>query len=79
MHAGDVLADVWSKLIVDGHPTVAKFIQPENSELDRNDRSTTELVWQAKHLRRSQYFLQIVKCLDPKCCNKFRSSYLNVM
>ena len=35
--------------------------------------------WKASHVRQSQYFLQIVKCLDENCCLSFRSSYLKVV
>ena len=34
--------------------------------------------WKACHVRQSQYFLQIVKCTDPRCCSNFQSSYLKV-
>ena len=32
-----------------------------------------------KHIRESQYLLQIVKCKDSKCCNRFCLSYLKVV
>ena len=35
--------------------------------------------WKACHVRQSQYFLQIVKCTDPRCCSNFQSSYLKVV
>ena len=32
--------------------------------------------WKTCHVRQSQYFLQTVKCKDPKCCSSFQSSSL---
>ena len=46
-------------------------------------RSLTEFEgseeWKVEHIRESQYFLQIVKCLDSNCCSPFRSSFLTVV
>ena len=46
-------------------------------------RSLTEFEgseeWKVEHIRESQYFLQIVKCLDSNCCTPFRSSFLTVV
>ena len=74
-HAGTVLAEIWSRMEINKHPTVAEFISCDASE---------ELVqkseeWKAEHVRESQYFLQIMKCCKPECCKPFRSSLLRTM
>ena len=35
--------------------------------------------WKVEHIRESQYYFHIVKCLDSNCCIPFRSSYLTVV
>ena len=62
-------------MIIDGHPALAEFI---SEEADQEVIKKSE-EWKSKHVRESQYFLQIVKCKDSKCCNPFRSSYLKVV
>ena len=67
-YAGEILAKIWSGMIIDGHPVLADQEVIKNSE-----------EWKSKHVRESQYFLQIVKCKDSKCCSPFRSSYLKLV
>ena len=62
-------------MIIDGHPVLAEFI---SEEADQEVIKKSE-EWKSKHVRESQYFLQIVKCKDSKCCSPFRSSYLKVV
>ena len=62
-------------MINDGHPVLAEFI---SEEADQEVIKKSE-EWKSKHIRESQYFLQIVKCKDSKCCSPFRSSYLKVV
>ena len=69
------LAEVWSGLAIDGNPVVAEFIQDDAPVIMR----TKSEGWKACHVRQSQYFLQTVKCTDPKCCSSFQSSYLKVV
>ena len=62
-------------MIIDGHPVLAEFISKEaDQELIKKSEE-----WKSKDVRESQYFLQIVKCKDSKCCSPFRSSYLKVV
>ena len=74
-YAAEILAELWSKLVIDGHPVVAEFINEEPLEIT----ITKSEEWKAKHVRESQYFLQIVKCTDQACCTPFQSSYLKIM
>ena len=64
MHAGKVLAEIWSGMIIDGHPVLAEYI---NEEVDEEILKKS-LEWKSNHVRESQYFLQIVKCADENCC-----------
>uniref|UniRef100_UPI00358F8CD5 uncharacterized protein n=1 Tax=Myxine glutinosa TaxID=7769 RepID=UPI00358F8CD5 len=75
-HAGEVLAEIWSHTIIDGHPTVAEYVVSSHHEelLIERDRD-----WHAKHVRESQYMLQVVKCHDRSCCDEPISSYFTVV
>lgn len=75
-YAADVLGEIWSKLVIDGHPVVAEFIKEEPEEITSRTKSEE---WKAKHVRESQYLLQIVKCTDAVCCSPFQSSYLKIV
>ena len=61
--------------MIDGNPVVAKFIEHDAPVIVGMKLEE----WKACHVRQSQYFLQIVKCTDPKCCSSFQSSYLKVV
>ena len=74
-YAGRTLAEIWSGLVIDGNPVVAEFIEGDAPVI----MGTKSDEWKACHVRQSQYFLQIVKCTDPKCCSSFQSSYLKVV
>ena len=73
-YAGHTLAEIWSGLVIDGNPVVADFIDDDAPVI----MGTKSEEWKACHVRQSQYFLQIVKCTDPKFCSSFQSSYLKV-
>ena len=74
-YAGRTLAEIWSGLLIDGNPVVVEFIEDDAPVIV----GTKSEEWKACHVRQSQYFLQIVKCTDPKCCSSFQSSYLKVV
>ena len=74
-YAGSVLAEIWSAMVFDDHPTVAEYISVEADSEIRME--TAE--WKSKHVWQSQYCLQIVKCEDRLCCLPFRSSVLTVL
>ena len=71
-YAGRTLAEICSGLVIDGNPVVADFIEDDAPVI----MGTKSEEWKACHVRQSQYFLQIMKCTDPKCCSSFQSSYL---
>ena len=60
--AGEVLAEIWSNMVIDGHPVQAEYIQPK----EITSKELPDMHWYSNHVRESQYFLQIVKCDDNK-------------
>ena len=74
-HAGTILAEIWSSLVLDNHPTVAEYIsqEPESEPTKLSEE------WKSVHVHQTQYRLQIVKCNNIQCCLPFRSSYLTVV
>lgn len=76
--AGSCLAEVWSSITLDTFPVVSKYIKPDNSELDAAEILSKDEIWMSNHVRTSQYFTQIVKCSDRRCCKPARSSYLSI-
>jgi len=61
-HCWETLAEVWSALEIDKHPTVARYIDPEASEVDASTIFKKDLNRAAQHIRANQCFTQIVKC-----------------
>ena len=53
---------------IDRYLTIPEFILPEKSELRSNNLMSKHQHWFSIHMRTSQYFTQIVKCLDVPCC-----------
>src|SRR5262249_17880428 len=78
-HAGNVLSDVWNKVVIDGYPVQSEYVDPDNSEISHQNLEPVNPVWFGTHVRTSQYCLQIVKCSDGKCCKPARSSFFHVM
>lgn len=68
--ASRILAEVWNSTVIDSHAVVAEQISGPQwcAQLDENAD------WYCRHVRESQYFLQIVKCGNPDCCGILRSS-----
>lgn len=78
-YAGEALAELWSKVVIDKHDTVAEYVVPENSVIDQCNLMSKDLKWMATHVSTSQYMTQIVKCTDRDCCTSPRSSYFKVL
>ena len=68
--AGEILAEIWSESIINGHPIKARYVDPQ----ERVDTTETE-AWKNVYVQQSQNMLQIVKCTDQRCCT-FRTNYL---
>ena len=50
-HASEILAKLWSKLVINDHPVVAGFVGEEPSDIT----ITKSEEWKANHVRESQY------------------------
>ncbi|CAH0560582.1 unnamed protein product [Brassicogethes aeneus] len=70
--AGEILAEIWSAVCIDGHEVVAKYIDPNNDTSSVSDLPAEG--WYTEHVRESQYLLQVVKCDDGDCCSPRRSA-----
>lgn len=55
--AGDILAEIWSAVCIDGHEVVAQYIDPNNDTSSVPDLPAEE--WYTEHVRESQYLLQV--------------------
>ena len=49
--AGNVLAEIWSSVIIDKYPVVAEYIPFENSELNASSLSSKDHTWFSQHVR----------------------------
>ena len=49
--AGKTLADVWSQLVLDGHPTVAEYIEPSASELSEENVKRLKMVGNSRAIK----------------------------
>lgn len=68
-YAGGVLCDVWSNLVVDGHPVSAEYVGPDE-QLVQPDMPDSD--WCMRHIRESQYFLQV-------CIYAYLRTYIEIV
>ena len=68
--AGEIVAEIWSESIIDGHPVKAAYIDSQEPSIDTTESERRKRV----HVQQSQYMLQIIKCNDQSCC-KFLTNY----
>ncbi|XP_065172441.1 uncharacterized protein [Atheta coriaria] len=76
--AGEVLSEVWKKMVIDGHDVVAEYVEPD----DKAESFVPDLPspqWYSEHVRESQYLLQVLKCDDRACCGHVRSSLRSIL
>ena len=53
--AGEILAEIWSQLVLDGHPVVAEYVEEKPIQsCDMNEK------WMSNHIRTSQYFFKFL-------------------
>lgn len=76
-YAGEALADIWSKVVIDNFETKAEYIDPEHSTAE-SPLISKDWKWISNHVSTSQYFTQVVKCSDRNCCSPPRSSYFKI-
>lgn len=58
-HAGQVLAEIWSDKIIDGYPTLAKYVDPADSEVEEGMLLKGSPGWRIRHVRESHYMVQV--------------------
>lgn len=68
--AGRILSEVWNSTVIDGHAVVAEPISGVQWSVQVEENAD----WYSRHVRESQYLLQVVKCGNPDCCGMLRSS-----
>ena len=73
---GEILAEIWNRTVIDGSATVAEYIHPETDEAPVIEQDQE---WWGKHVRESQYLLQIAKFDDPLCCKPRKSSLFPIL
>jgi len=57
-YAGQVAAEIWGNMIIDKHLVVAEYVPPDCTPASRDFEDVTA-AWYQKHVRESQYFLQV--------------------
>ena len=72
--ASELLGEIWSKTVIDGHAVDARAV-PLGQQIVAE---TPDPVWASNHVRQTRYTLQIVKCLDEKCCEPFVTSWAQI-
>lgn len=80
-HAGNTLCEIWNDMVIDKYPVHATYVDPDEQEtLAMTEKDTLiDQDWFYKHVRTSQYFLQIVKCDKLECCKTPRSNIFDVL
>ena len=72
--AAEVLADVWSKTVIDGHKVDC---QPLRAGCEIEPEAV-DPEWAATHVQQSRYSLQVVKCFNTDCCPEFATNWAHV-
>lgn len=56
--AREILAEIWSNMVIDNHNVVTEYIDP-NPEAEQFVPPTALQKWYSKHVRESQYMVQV--------------------
>ena len=65
--AGEILAEIWSNMVIDNFPVQAEFINTPVTQLTKDFQPTPE--FRARHVFETQYMTVYLKCDDRKCCS----------
>ena len=65
--AGEVLVDLWGKMVIDTHPVTAEYVT-DPPAVSTKDYSASAL-YKSRHLIETQYLTAVLKCDDPGCCS----------
>ena len=69
--AGEVLADIWGAMEIDGYKVKAEYIPLAPTE-DITSFTATPF-YKSRHLIQTQYMTVVIKCDDEKCCSPFKT------
>ena len=72
-NAGNALADIWRKLVLDEKPVFTEYV--ENQECSPDEYTER---WISDHCRVSQYMFVIVKCDVQSCCGDMQTNWKSV-
>ena len=73
--AGQALSEVWSKTVINDFKVDCKNMpigcqfEPEEPDLD----------FVSRHALQTRYGLQVVKCLNPNCCEPFKTNWMSIV
>ncbi|KAE8742214.1 hypothetical protein FOCC_FOCC012228 [Frankliniella occidentalis] len=76
LDARTVLSEIWSEMVIDGHPVEASYVYP-NEELP--DVTEMPQRWYVDHVGESKYMSQVVKCNNSSCCSLRRSNIHEIL
>ena len=73
--AGEALSEVWSKTVINDFkvdcksmPIGCQFI-PDDPDQD----------FVSRHVMQTRYGIQIVKCINPNCCEPFKTNWMSII
>ena len=69
-----VLSEIWNEAMIDDYPVDCKPVKMGSTFKAK----PSDPVWIAKHVKKSRYALQIVKCLNLNCCGLFKTNWIDV-
>ena len=70
--AGNVLCEIWEKLVIDGYPVIAEYIKDEVK--DETKEFEVSAMFRSQHLLETQYMTILLKCDNPECCRPLRTN-----
>ena len=74
------MAENWNGVLIDKYPVEASYVDPVGPlpQLSEKDLIIDQ-EWYARHVRLSQYLLQIKKCDSRECCKSPRSNIFEIL
>ena len=73
-HAGESLCEIRSEMMIDNYPVKAMCVEPRKIDKIKQTSGDINQEWYVKHVRTSQYLLQVVKCNLEDCCGSLLSA-----
>ena len=73
--AGEVLAHLWGKLMIDSHPVTAEYVS--NPPLSSTKEFSVSAFYKSRHVIQTQYLTVVLKCDDLSCCYKPKTQIMS--